>query len=30
MCIEGHETQWSSQPVIGTIALGNLLVVASR
>ena len=29
MCVEGHQTQWRSQPVIGSMALGNLLVVAS-
>ena len=29
MCVEGHQTQWRSQPVIGTMVLGNLLVAAS-
>ena len=29
MCIEGHQSQWRSQPLIGTMALGNLLVAAS-
>ena len=29
MCVEGHQTQWRSQPVIDTMALGNMLVAAS-
>ena len=29
MCVEGHQTQWRSQPVTGTMALGNLLVATS-
>ena len=29
MCVEGHQMQWRSQPVIGTMVIGNLLVVAS-
>ena len=29
MCVEGHQTQWCSQPVIGTMALGNMQVAAS-
>ena len=29
MCVEVHQIQWRSQPVIGTMVLGNLLVVAS-
>ena len=24
MCVEGHQTQWCSQPVIGTMAVGNM------
>ena len=27
MCLEGHQTQWCSKPVIGMMALGNLLVL---
>ena len=29
MCVEGQQTQWCSQPIIGTMALGNMLVAAS-
>ena len=29
MCVEGHQTQWRSQPVTGTMALGNMLIAAS-
>ena len=29
LCVESHQTQWCPQPVIGTMALGNLSVVSS-